>query len=219
MPTRQRYYEQLDKLQLHIKEMGAHVVKALEQAVRAYNAMDVRLAQEIVDHDSMINRLELDIDEECAILIAEESPVARDLRLILNAMRTSHTLERIADNAVHIAKSALRLAGENTIRTIAGIRELADIAVGMVRSSLEVFLSLDRARAEEIGRRDSEVDSIYARVFQDCTAAMQQDSSIISQSLTLLFVCRRLERIADHATHICEGAIYVESGEYVDLNL
>ena len=219
MPTRQRYYEQLDKLQLHIKEMGAHVVKALEQAVRAYNAMDVRLAQEIVDHDSMINRLELDIDEECAILIAEESPVARDLRLILNAMRTSHTLERIADNAVHIAKSALRLAGENTIRTIAGMRELADIAVGMVRSSLEVFLSLDRARAEEIGRRDTEVDSIYARVFQDCTAAMQQDSSIISQSLTLLFVCRRLERIADHATHICEGAIYVESGEYVDLNL
>jgi phosphate transport system protein len=219
MPTRQRYYEQLDKLQLHIKEMGAHVVKALEQAVRAYNVMDVRLAQEIVDHDSMINRLELDIDEECAILIAEESPVARDLRLILNAMRTSHTLERIADNAVHIAKSALRLAGENTIRTIAGIRELADIAVGMVRSSLEVFLSLDRARAEEIGRRDSEVDAIYARVFQDCTAAMQQDSSIISQSLTLLFVCRRLERIADHATHICEGAIYVESGEYVDLNL
>jgi phosphate transport system protein len=219
MPTRQRYYEQLDKLQLHIKEMGAHVVKALEQAVRAYNALDVRLAQEIVDHDSMINRLELDIDEECAILIAEESPVARDLRLILNAMRTSHTLERIADNAVHIAKSALRLAGENTIRTIAGMRELADIAVGMVRSSLEVFLSLDRARAEEIGRRDSEVDSIYARVFQDCTAAMQQDSSIISQSLTLLFVCRRLERIADHATHICEGAIYVESGEYVDLNL
>jgi phosphate transport system protein len=219
MPTRQRYYEQLDKLQLHIKEMGAHVVKALEQAVRAYNAMDVRLAQEIVDHDSMINRLELDIDEECAILIAEESPVARDLRLILNAMRTSHTLERIADNAVHIAKSALRLAGENTIRTIAGMRELADIAVGMVRSSLEVFLSLDRARAEEIGRRDSQVDSIYARVFQDCTAAMKQDSSMISQALTLLFVCRRLERIADHATHICEGAIYVESGEYVDLNL
>jgi phosphate transport system protein len=219
MPTRQRYYEQLNKLQLRIMEMGAHVVKALEQSIRALNTLDVRLAEEIVDHDSQINRLELEIDEECAILIAEESPVARDLRMILNAMRTSHTLERIADNAVHIAKGALRLAGESQLCTVAGIQQLAGIAVGMVRNALDVFISLDRARAEEIGRRDSEVDSIYARAFQDCIVMMQQDSSKIGQALTFLLVCRRLERIADHATHICEGAIFVESGEYVDLNL
>jgi phosphate transport system protein len=219
MPTRQRYYEQLNSLQLHIKEMGSHVVKALEQSMHALDTMDLRTAQDIVDGDSSINKLELDIDEECAILIAEESPVARDLRLILNAMRTGHTLERIADSAVHIAKSALRLEDKSRGFTISGIQQLADISIGMVRGSLDVFLSLDRAEAERIGMRDNEVDSIYARIFQDCVSTMQADPSTIGQALTLLFVCRRLERIADHATHICEGAIFVESGEYVDLNL
>jgi phosphate transport system protein len=199
--------------------MGVQVVKALEQSVYALNTMDVRIARDIVEGDSRINRLELDIDEECAILIAEESPVARDLRLILNAMRTGHTLERIADSAVHIAKGVLRLAGKSCGCTISGIQQLADIAIGMVRGSLDVFLSLDRSEAERIGMRDNEVDTIYARIFQDCVTTMKEDPSTISQALTLLFVCRRLERIADHATHICEGAIFVESGEYVDLNL
>jgi phosphate transport system protein len=134
-------------------------------------------------------------------------------------MRTSHTLERIADSAVHIAKGVLRLSGTSCGCAISGIQQLADIAIGMVRGALDVFLSLNRVEAERIGMRDDEVDSIYARIFRDCVSTMQEDPSTISQALTLLFVCRRLERIADHATHICEGAIFVESGEYVDLNV
>ena len=219
MPTRQHYYEQLNKLQMHIKEMGAYVVKALEQSVRALNDRDARLAGEVVDHDSSINKLELNIDKECAILIAEEQPVARDLRLILNAMRTSHTLERIADNAVHIAKSVLRLEGENFIAVRGDMQRAAGIAIGMVRDSLDVFLSLDRAQAEEIAKRDNEVDAIYSAIFKEMISRMEHNPKNVSHALSLLFVCRRFERIADHATHICEGAIFVETGEYVDLNL
>jgi len=219
MPTRQHYYEQLNKLQMHIKEMGAYVVKALEQSVRALNDRDALLAGEVVDHDSSINKLELNIDKECAILIAEEQPVARDLRLILNAMRTSHTLERIADNAVHIAKSVLRLEGENFIAARGDMQRAAGIAIGMVRDSLDVFLSLDRAQAEEIAKRDNEVDAIYSAIFKEMISRMEHNPKNVSHALSLLFVCRRFERIADHATHICEGAIFVETGEYVDLNL
>jgi len=219
MRMRQHYREQLEKLQLHVKEMGSYVVKALEQSIQAFNRKDIRLAEEIIKHDSAINRLELNIDEECAILIAGEQPVARDLRLIINAMRTSHTLERIADNAVHIAKSTIRLGGEDFSHKADDILKVADIAIGMVRDSLDVFLSLEHSRAEEIAKRDNEVDTIYALILKNCISTMQQDPSKVSQALTLLFMCRRFERIADHATHICEGSIYVETGEYVDLNL
>jgi phosphate transport system protein len=219
MPTRQHYYEELNKLQMRIKEMGTYVVKALEQSYRAFEGKNEALARETIDHDSMINKLELNIDEQCAVLIAEEQPVARDLRLIINAMRTSHTLERIADNAVHIAKGALRLSGEPLVKPIVDLSRVAEISIGMVRDSLDVFLSLDREHAKEIAHRDNEVDAIYAEFFKDCISSMQEDPMVVSQALTLLFVCRRFERIADHATHICEGAVFVETGEYVDLNL
>jgi len=219
MPTRQHYYEELNKLQMRIKEMGTYVVKALEQSYSAFEKRDSALASETIERDRMINKLELGIDEQCAVLIAEEQPVARDLRLIINAMRTSHTLERIADNAVHIAKGALRLAGEPLVRPIVDLGRVANISIGMVRDSLDVFLSLDREQAKEIAGRDNEVDAIYARFFKDCVSSMQEDPAGVSQALTVLFVCRRFERIADHATHICEGAVFVETGEYVDLNL
>jgi phosphate transport system protein len=219
MPTRQHYYEELNKLQMRIKEMGTYVLKSLEQSYQALDSKNETLAHETIERDHMINKLELNIDEQCAILIAEEQPVARDLRLIINAMRTSHALERIADNAVHIAKGALRLSGEQYVKPLIDLRNVAEISIGMVKGSLDIFLSLDRAQAEEIARRDNEVDEIYAEFFKDCMFSMQEDPSRVAQALTLLFVCRRFERIADHATHICEGAIFVETGEYVDLNL
>jgi phosphate transport system protein len=219
MPTRQHYYEELDKLQIRIKEMGTYVVKALEQSYQAFHGINESLARETIDRDGMINKLELGIDEQCAILIAEEQPVARDLRLIINAMRTSHTLERIADNAVHIAKGTLRLSGERLIKPLGDLGRIAEITIGMVKGSLDVFLSLDLEHAREIAVRDNEVDAIYAEFFKDCISSMKEDPSRVTQALTLLFVCRRFERIADHATHICEGAIFVETGEYVDLNL
>jgi phosphate transport system protein len=219
MPTRQHYYEELNKLQMRIKEMGSYVLKALEQSYRAFSERDESLARETIDSDSAINKLELNIDEQCAVLIAEEQPVARDLRLIINAMRVGHTLERIADNAVHIAKGTLRLSGERDIMPVIDLKKVAEIAIGMVRDSLDVFLSLDRQQAVEIAKRDDAVDAIYADFFKDCLSSMQEDPDKVSKALTLLFVCRRFERIADHATHICEGAIFVETGEYVDLNL
>jgi phosphate transport system protein len=113
----------------------------------------------------------------------------------------------------------LRLSGERDIVPIIDLKKVAEIAIGMVRDSLDVFLSLDRQQAMEIARRDDAVDAIYAEFFKDCLGSMKEDPEKISKALTLLFVCRRFERIADHATHICEGAIFVETGEYVDLNL
>ena len=99
------------------------------------------------------------------------------------------------------------------------MQRAAGIAIGMVRDSLDVFLSLDRAQAEEIAKRDNEADAIYSAIFKEMISRMEHNPKNVSHALSLLFVCRRFERIADHATHICEGAIFVETGEYVDLNL
>lgn len=218
MPIRQRFTEELDKLQRGIVEMGALVVQALEQSVQALTTQDCALANEIIENDPRINQSELRIDDTCALLIAEEQPVARDLRLILNSMRTSHTLERIADNAVHVSKSTVILSAHPYIKPLVDIRKISALAVGMVKDSLDVYVSLDIEKAKEISKRDQKVDAIYADIFKELITQMHKDPDSIDQALTFLFVCRRLERIADHSTHICEGAIYVDTGEYVDLN-
>ena len=219
MPTRLHFSEELDKLQKQIIEMGALVIKALERSVKAYKHMDISLAREIITSDPRINQSELMIDDKCAVLIAEEQPVARDLRLILNSMRTSHTLERIADNAVHVAKSTLILDEENALKPLIDIQRISSIAIGMVRDAMNVYVSLDTKMAEEISQRDKEVDKIYADYLKKLLGVMEQNPEKIHHAMTLIFICRRLERIADHATHICEGTVYVETGQYVDLNL
>jgi phosphate transport system protein len=219
MAVRLHFNEELDKLQKQIIEMGAVVLKALEGSIQAYVNKDVKLAREIIERDPRINQSELRIDDRCAVLIAEEQPVARDLRFILNSMRTSHTLERIADNAVHVSKSTLILAEENFPKPLVNIQRIAAIATRMLKDSMDVFVTLDIKSAEEISKRDQEVDRIYAEIFRLLLEIMQKDPQKIHQALTLLFICRRLERIADHSTHICEGVIYVQTGDYVDLNL
>jgi phosphate transport system protein len=133
-------------------------------------------------------------------------------------MRTSHTLERIADNAVHVSKSTVLLSAQPYFKPLVDIQKISALAIGMVKDSLDVYLNLDIEKAKKISKRDQKVDAIYADIFKELIAQMHKDPEIINQALTFLFVCRRLERIADHSTHICEGAIYVCSGEYVDLN-
>jgi phosphate transport system protein len=219
MPVRQHFSEELDRLQKLIMEMGALVVRALERSVQAYANRDTVLAREIIEQDPGINQSELRIDDTCAVLIAQEQPVARDLRLILNSMRTSHTLERIADNAVHVSKSTLILAEERFKGPLVDIQRIASVTIGMVKDAMDVYASLDTVRAREISVRDREVDSMYAETFKHLLDTMEKNPGMIHYALTLLFICRRLERIADHATHICEGTIYVQNGSYVDLNL
>lgn len=218
MTMRKHFSNMMNDLQRYIAEMGSLVVEALEQSIEALVNQDVKLAQEIIERDESINQLEIKIKDQCSLLIAEEQPVAGDLRMILNAIRISHSLERIGDDAVHVCKTTIILSKEMYMKPLIDIPVMAKIAIDMVKDALDVYKRFDVERAEEISKRDQRVDEIYSQVFRELLTYMHEDPSKISQAMSLLFVCRRLERVADQVTHICEGIVYVVTGEHVELN-
>lgn len=218
MAARQHYGEKMNYLERTLMKMGTLVVQELEKSIEALKNQDVDLSQKIIDSDINVNEIETDINEQCLTLIAEEQPVARDLRVILNALKVSHGLERIGDNAVHIAKSTIKLSQEKYIKPLIDIPRMAEIAIGMLNDSLDALVNLDAEKAVEISKRDQLVDEIYSQVFRELITYMHEDPSKISQSMTFLFICRRLERVADQSTHICEGVVFVAKGESSELN-
>jgi phosphate transport system protein len=218
MAARQHYGEKMNYLERSLMKMGTLVVQELQKSIEALKNQDVELAQKIINSDREINELETDINEQCLTLIAEEQPVAKDLRIIFSSLKVSHGLERIGDNAVHIAKCTIKLSKEKYIKPLIDIPRMAEIAIGMLSNSLDALVNLDVEKAIEISKRDQLVDEIYSQVFRELITYMHEDPSKISQSMTFLFICRRLERVADQSTHICEGVVFVVKDESSELN-
>jgi phosphate transport system protein len=212
------YEEKMNELERTVVKMGSVVVSELERSMEAMINQDADLAKQIIDSDVEVNELELSINNQCTTIIAEEQPVARDLRIILNSLKISHILERIGDNAVHIAKSTIKLSHEPYMKPLIDIPKMAEIAIQMLKDSLDAYVKLDCDCAAEISRRDIKVDDLYSQIFRELVTFMHDDPSKISQAMILLFMCRRLERVADQSTHICEGTFFVARGKHVELN-
>lgn len=218
MTTRIHYTEKMNELERTIMKMGYLVVESLERSMEALVNQDVDLANGVIEADREINELEIDVNNQCTRMIAEEQPVAKDLRIIINAFKMSHSLERIGDNGVHIAKSTIILSKEPYMKPLIDIPRLADIAIGMLKDSLDAYARLECEVAIQISKRDVKVDELYSQIFRELITYMHEDPSKISQAMTLLFICRRLERVADQSTHICEGVHFVAKAEYIELN-
>jgi len=208
----------MNELERTIMKMGYLVVESLERSMEALVNQDVDLANGVIEADREINELEIDVNNQCTRMIAEEQPVAKDLRIIINAFKMSHSLERIGDNGVHIAKSTIILSKEPYMKPLIDIPRLADIAIGMLKDSLDAYARLECEVAIQISKRDVKVDELYSQIFRELITYMHEDPSKISQAMTLLFICRRLERVADQSTHICEGVHFVAKAEYIELN-
>ena len=218
MAIRLHYTEKINELERTIMKMGYLVVRNLERAMEALINQNADLANQLIEDDKEINELEIDINNQCIRMIAEEQPVAKDLRVIINAFKMSHSLERIGDNGVHIAKSTIILSSEPYMKPLIDIPRMAEIAIGMLKDSLDAYARLNCEGAVQISTRDVKVDELYSQIFRELITYMHEDPSKISQAMTLLFICRRLERIADQSTHICEGVHFVAKAEHVELN-
>ncbi|HYH04769.1 MAG TPA: phosphate signaling complex protein PhoU, partial [Bacillota bacterium] len=155
------------------------------------------------------------IEEDCIRLIALQQPLARDLRVVTTVLRTSADLERIADHATNIAEITERIGSEQLIKPLYDIPKMAELAEGMVRSSLQAFVDRDVTAAKATCLRDDQVDSLYEAILHELTDFILGDADRpqVVQSMNLLFVARFLERVADHATNIGERVIYLVTGK------
>lgn len=218
MAIRRRYLKQIEDLQHEILRMGCRVEEAVKKAIEALEKQDVELAQKVIEEDRVFDDMELVIEKRCVQLIVTEQPVARDLRIIMTALKVVTDLERIADYAEGIAKLAIRIQDEVYIEPLIDIPKMAELAIGMVNDALSAYVELDAEKAEEICRRDDEVDAMYSKLFDETTSHMMDNPKNVRQATHLLFVSKYLERIADHATNLCEWIIYIVTGELKELN-
>lgn len=213
MTTRQIYDQSLENLRQDLLKMGSAVAVNIELAVQALVLQDENLARKVLAGDDVVDKMEVDVDDKCMILIARQQPMARDLRILGTGLKISTDLERIGDHAYDIAKIALEMAHQPLLKPLVDIPRMAELAQKMLKDALEAYVKLDIMLAEQVCLDDDAVDHIYNQVFRELLTYMLEDPRNISQITQLLFVGRYLERIADHATNIAEWTVYLVTGQ------
>jgi phosphate transport system protein len=213
--------ESLDEGQLILtnllKEMALGVEKILQGSMQALLTLDRSQAELWIAEDQKVNDFERQVDDVCVQLIATQQPVAKDLRKIVAAMKISTDLERMADLSADIAKVVKRIEGPLN-KPLQDISLMAEKVLGMIRQGLEAYSNGDMELAYNLAIQDDAVDQLYKQVVRELLVHMCQKPEIVDQSMYLTFVCRYLERIADHATNIGENVIYIGTAERQDLN-
>ncbi len=206
---------ELDILRDRLLLMGGEVELSIQRAIHALVQRDSDVANQVIEHDSVIDRMELEIDRLSVELLTLRRPVARELRLVISISKITPLLERIADHASSIAKAALELNDEPELKNYAELGEMADRALDMLQAALDAFTSNDSEKARSLIAQDEEVDKIYDRLVTDLMETMSQDASKSVRLARLLFVAKNLERIADYVKDICEMTVYMKEAVFI----
>lgn len=201
-----------------VLRMGTLVERIVDMAVTSLKEQKLEVAQLVNNEDNKIDELDIHIENECMNLIALQQPLAKDLRTIATVMKIITDLERMGDNAVNISKITLQIGKEPLIKPLIDIPRMSQIVQKMLKLSLDAFLNEDIKLAEEVARMDEEVDDLYEKVLNDILSFIIENNNVTVQATKLMFVGRYLERIADHATNICERIIYMVTGELKEIN-
>ena len=215
---RETFEEQLKGLQDDLLAMGSLVDRAIERSIQALADHDVKLAQEIIDDDALINQAQRGIEEKCLVLIATQQPMASDLRVIASVSSIATELERMGDHAEGIGKITLMLADQPLLKPLIDIPRMAERGRSMLRQQLEAFVHRDVEMARNSATSDEEVDALYDQIYRELLVFMMSDPRTISRATHLLWVAHNLERIADRTTNIGERVVFLVTGEVEELN-
>jgi phosphate transport system protein len=204
---------ELDELKKLLLTMAGEVERQLNSAIRAVVERDDGCAEEVIAGDAVIDQREIDVDRMVRELIVRERPMARDLRLVMTAIKIAPGLERVADHAVNIARQALVLSRVPPLKPFITLPYMADAATAMVRDALGAFVNADSRQARGVIERDDEVDGMHEQIFRELLTYMMEDARTIPRALALLLVSGSLERVADQATNIAEQVVYLVEAE------
>jgi len=211
----QQFNEEMENLRNQVMKMGGLVEQQIGNAIDALHKLDVAKAEKIIRKDHKVNALEVNIDEECARILARRQPAASDLRMVVAVIKTITDLERIGDEAEKVAKMAIHIAEDDGRfhSHYSGIRHLSDYVSGMLRKALDSFARMDVETALQVVHDDEEADSEYQSLMRQLITYMMEDPRTISEVLDIMWAARALERIGDHAKNIGEYVIYLVEGK------
>lgn len=209
MEIRTHYREELNNIMNDVVKMGDLVIISLKKGLKSLLLQDEKLAKEVIAEDLIIDTFQIEIEDRSTLLIAKETPVATELREILTVLKIVVELERLGDHGKHLAERSGKVSKEGL--DIAGpyLQDMTDFGCQMVKESLESFINLDSAWAEEIAKRDNYIDDKYAVLYGKLIDIITAKPHKSGNLLPLFFLNRYLERIGDRVTNICESVVYV----------
>lgn len=200
--------------------MANLVEKQIYESMLSLKNYDIELADKIIKNDDKVDELQKKIEERCIKFIAAEQPLAKDLRRVMTASKIVTDLERMADHAVDICKITKNMNGSVNAfkKSSETLWEMEKKVRDMIGKSIDAYINNDDEMAYKICQLDDEIDSFYKSLFGTFIEEIKLDDSLTEKGISLLFVIKFLERIADHVTNICEWTVYSKNGDYVDLN-
>lgn len=217
--VRQAFTRELELLRESLLRMAGLVESQIDDALAALRTFDRAAADRVRMNDQAINELFRQIREQVFQVIATQQPVARDLRSLMGVQYIAVELERIGDYAVRIARRTSTLAGlpHGPLRPEFGL--MGELASQQVRDILDSLIEDDAAQAREVAAKDSEIDRLYNRLFDDLIEDMGKgtDAEDALRSVTLINIAHNLERIGDRVVNVAEDIVFLNSGEVVEL--
>jgi phosphate transport system protein len=212
--ARPHFHEELEAIELEILGMGELAERAVARSVEALVRGDVAEADDVISHDDDIDERYMDIEARALSLLALQTPVATDLRMISAIIHINLHLERIGDMAVNIAKIFRSVAELPTNSTIVQqIREMDDVVRPMIRVALEAFSHRDLELCLRLPVMDDPVDRLNLGMYEE-VAALAADPAALDWGLRMNMVARQLERVGDHAVDIGEQVGFLLTGEF-----
>ncbi len=210
-----QFDQELEDLKQNLLRMAEMAEIAVWKSMASVLERNSDLAREVITEDISLNRVELSIDDLGLKLLALRQPLAADLRLITAALRISTELERIGDQAVNIAERALELNSREPVELPIDLKAMVDIALGMVRTSIDSFVQQDPRLAIRVCQRDVEVDLLDDEYTQKILNCMIQESRWVTRLHHFIIIVRNLERIADLASNIAEDIVFIVEGRVI----
>jgi phosphate transport system protein len=210
--TMKKFEQELDNLKARLVEMGATTEAMVVSATAALIERDTTAMERVLADETKLDRFQLEIDGEAVRLITIYTPIAKDLRFLLMVTRINAELERIGDQAVNNCEYVQALTSSPAV-PLSDIAVMSKIKRGMVRDALDAFDHEDIDKAQLVLESDDQVDQLYYQTFRHLLEDSSNDADLLNRSMNLILVARSLERIADHATNICEEVIYMVNSE------
>ncbi|MDP1657103.1 MAG: phosphate signaling complex protein PhoU [Hylemonella sp.] len=209
-----QFDSELNTVSTRVMELGGLVESQVQQAIHALGQFNAEVAHQVIEIETRVNEMEVEIDHEISSIIARRQPTARDLRLLIAISKSTANLERAGDEAEKMARMVLSIIQSGTPRNLPAseLRVAADLASGLLRKALDAFARLDTVAAVSILKEDDLIDKEFDNFMRVLITYMMEDPRMISPSLDLLFLAKAIERVGDHAKNIAELIIYIVKG-------
>jgi phosphate transport system protein len=207
--------KELEGLKQNLLRMATMAEEAVRKSLASITTRNSDLARDVITDDIQLNNMELGIEDQAFKLLALRQPVATDLRLITATMRIATSLERIGDQGVNIAERALELNNSPPLNLPIDLRTMAELALGMVRTSIDAFVQQDPKLAIQVCQRDADVDLLDDEYTHKILDIMISESRWVTRLHHFIIIVRNLERIADLATNIAEDIVFIVEGRVI----